>query len=783
MPATRSEKSPGAKAPTRSLFLSLVSISFVLLLPTILVPTAEAQTGCCTVRGNIDCSPDNIVDISDLIRFVDFQFGSGDPLCCPEAANCDGDPDGIIDISDLIRMVDYTFGNGVSLVPCGPSGLTDGARAALFGAVDSVLNTATGPDDSVAIALVDFLNSRPEIDTAAVIDSVSVWAWFSDGRYLVIPNNRPPDGPGLAPGEVPVYSIDTVIPAGFTIPPRRFPNWDGVSPLPQAAASPAAADYELPQSVQATLISTLGYPCFEKSIPLIKPLLDSNGYSTVISTGSVPDLLNEHGSGIFYMDAHGGPGFDAYDQLFLAIWTATHYSAHNDTLFESLLNNHELVYMIAEDNWPDSTGCFRQCRYAYTGKFVAQYMTFAPQSLIFMNTCDGDSVPSLRNGFKAAGASTFCGWTKSVRVYPSNSTAEYFFDRLLGSNASIYWPHEYPEQRPFDADRVWQSLKDIGLDTDPTNQSKFMVEHLQGGFGVLAPSIRNMFVIEHTDSLFIIGMFGSDPGSHGKVVVDSVELPIRRWQPEIITALIPNSGRGSAGPVTVEVEGLQGPTPAIKRKSNAVNLTEWRGELNYVENEAGTLTGAITVDFHLRADVHHYRDLPSGPLEFYSLINTVADDSYGQAAASGEYSYTNPGDPPNTDTWTWSGSSVVHGVWDSSATNVFVMTGQFIDSTSKLNVMFQAAAFTGLFETLVNSEYGTVYTIPFTLGTPMELYDAYPSFFLNVDSVWNILAGARDTSTCCSHDPENDGSTNDIHHRLSWSKIDAHFPPDPDAAQ
>lgn len=125
----------------------------------------------------------------------------------------------------------------------------------------------------------------------------------------------------------------------------------------------------------------------------------------------------------------------------------------------------------------------------------------------------------------------------------------------------------------------------------------------------------------------------------------------------------------------------------------------------------------------------------------------------------------------------------MHGVWDSTATNVFAMTGQFIDSTKKLNVMFQAAAFTGLFETLVNSEYGFVYTIPFTLGTPMELYDAYPSFFLNVDSVWNILAGARDTNTCCSHDPENDGSTNDVHHRLSWSKIDAHFPPDPDAAQ
>ncbi len=75
-------------------------------------------------------------------------------------------------------------------------------------------------------------------------------------------------------------------------------------------ASPAAADYELPQSLEAVLISTLGYPCFEKSIPLIKPLLDSGGYHTVITnTGSVPDLLTINGTVSSIMDAHGGPGF------------------------------------------------------------------------------------------------------------------------------------------------------------------------------------------------------------------------------------------------------------------------------------------------------------------------------------------------------------------------------------------------------------------------------------------------------------------------------------------
>ncbi len=173
----------------------------LLLLGYSLVPShqALAQSGCCTERGNVDCSPDGIVDISDLIRFVDFMFGAGDSLCCPEAANINADPDGVVDISDLVRLVDYTFGGGAPLEPCGPTGLTDQARAACFSAIDSVYEGLSGPDDSVAMALVDYLMTRPEIDTAAVIDSISVWAWFTDGRYLVIPNNRPPDGPGFAP--------------------------------------------------------------------------------------------------------------------------------------------------------------------------------------------------------------------------------------------------------------------------------------------------------------------------------------------------------------------------------------------------------------------------------------------------------------------------------------------------------------------------------------------------------------------------------------------------------
>ena len=65
-------------------------------------------TTCCVGKtGNIDCSGDDAMDISDLVYLVDYMF-TGGPLCCFEEAdvNCDGQ----IDISDLVDIVDCMFG-------------------------------------------------------------------------------------------------------------------------------------------------------------------------------------------------------------------------------------------------------------------------------------------------------------------------------------------------------------------------------------------------------------------------------------------------------------------------------------------------------------------------------------------------------------------------------------------------------------------------------------------------------------------------------------------------
>jgi len=73
--------------------------------------------GCCIgLRGNVDCSGDDIVDISDLTALIDNLFISLAPLCCEAEANTDGA--GPVDISDLTVLIDNLFISLAPLISC-----------------------------------------------------------------------------------------------------------------------------------------------------------------------------------------------------------------------------------------------------------------------------------------------------------------------------------------------------------------------------------------------------------------------------------------------------------------------------------------------------------------------------------------------------------------------------------------------------------------------------------------------------------------------------------------
>jgi hypothetical protein len=80
----------------------------------------DACESCCAIRGDVDHSGSEILDISDLIDLVEYMFQlSAEPYCLEEC-NIDGSTEEptVIDIVDLIYLVTYMFQGGPAPVPC-----------------------------------------------------------------------------------------------------------------------------------------------------------------------------------------------------------------------------------------------------------------------------------------------------------------------------------------------------------------------------------------------------------------------------------------------------------------------------------------------------------------------------------------------------------------------------------------------------------------------------------------------------------------------------------------
>jgi len=69
--------------------------------------TCAAGPCCVGSRGNVDCSWDDVTDITDLQVLVDHLFLSLKPLCCPEESEFNDS--GLIDITDVQLLIDHLF--------------------------------------------------------------------------------------------------------------------------------------------------------------------------------------------------------------------------------------------------------------------------------------------------------------------------------------------------------------------------------------------------------------------------------------------------------------------------------------------------------------------------------------------------------------------------------------------------------------------------------------------------------------------------------------------------
>lgn len=79
--------------------------------PQFIPGSANIDGRCCVgIRGNVNGSVDNLVDILDLVRLISFLYIEiGQGVSCLHEANVNGSADGVIDITDLVLLINFLF--------------------------------------------------------------------------------------------------------------------------------------------------------------------------------------------------------------------------------------------------------------------------------------------------------------------------------------------------------------------------------------------------------------------------------------------------------------------------------------------------------------------------------------------------------------------------------------------------------------------------------------------------------------------------------------------------
>ncbi|MHA1974404.1 MAG: putative Ig domain-containing protein [Candidatus Hodarchaeales archaeon] len=83
------------------------------------VITVLDTSSCCILRGDMDHSGGDLIDISDLTYLVDYLFGGGPPPVCPDEGDVNASGGDVpVNISDLTYIVDYLFRGGPAPASC-----------------------------------------------------------------------------------------------------------------------------------------------------------------------------------------------------------------------------------------------------------------------------------------------------------------------------------------------------------------------------------------------------------------------------------------------------------------------------------------------------------------------------------------------------------------------------------------------------------------------------------------------------------------------------------------
>lgn len=508
-------------------------------------------------------------------------------------------------------------------------------------------------------AILGFLKSRPEIVSTGGFGT-SVWGHFANGEIAVIGNDGRIASSSTSANAIAASSEAEFLEAAqrAEAPSGRFQPPAGLAPRDTGSQPPI----DLPGSSNVRLFTSLtGLGTVDlMTVTTLTGFLSQAHYTPVGGTTPTIEALKKvGGDGVFYLTTHGDilGGVESDENVYYGLWTATPADFQNDVANAGdifLTRPPPLIHVLETSGAdPITRKLVQEWRYSITPAFVRKYwQKFSTGSFIYIDACQSDNADDLRSAIFEKNGSVYAGWTANADDRFAAKTALLLFDRLLGANQVFL--EKGPPQRPFD----WtQAQGDIALHlgNGPSGeQLNFTTGTSNTQFGILAPSIGYVLLLETTKQIIIQGSFGANPGSGGKVTIGNTKVADAdlNWS-DPANLVVNRSDPSLVGDVTVEVRG---------HKSNVARITKWEGDFVYAMQGDGSLAQSYKMHTAFRVDARQWRPLihmlpvePAGP-----IYGQMVPISFATYACSGTNTFSL--EPHETQTQTWTGSGSIAGV-------------------------------------------------------------------------------------------------------------------------
>ena len=512
----------------------------------------------------------------------------------------------------------------------------------------------------------------------------NVWALFTDGRPLVVPNNLVPAGaalgsmvaasPGLqrsiveAPRAATAAGSQDLLPALLTQGQYRQLDMFGQVPV---SSAPDAAHLCLDFVSQDIL-------------PRLRTLAVGRGFVLPASQQAQPPdqgfdngvdgLMSLSGDGVFFITACGaGVGADAARKSVICVDTPA--SEANEVKYQAELGAGLLAYAVAMRGIGGQWAPYK-CL-AITPAFAAANWSFPVESVGILNLSGGSVLADWAAVLSGCGLKNVFSWGQPVSWRRMLAFADDLLQLLLATNdmdgTAVKQVIE-PRLRCYGVGESigYLSRRHLTDDAGGADQAAYLQPASSLELvNTLLPTIDYVNIDENLAVIELTGQFGHRQGAVAEARYSSAP-PAAFSEP-----LLSRAADGPLGGIDVLVNPQwQGdliksdtePQALMRggyiqvfnggRWSNAVQVTHWEIPMHVVATITGGLTLDVTVTIHLRADVRGHRMAPDGRRGnnrlYVGTSSTV--ESRADYLASGEIAQTVSSD---TTTITWSGGGSV----------------------------------------------------------------------------------------------------------------------------